>query len=496
MGFFISIFFTILWNIIIFIIILMIMKKIEIPLEVKNKIIDDYNINLIGSPTLSEKYNISKRIILTILKDGGCDVGSSGRKFKGGKKDADKRYYEKNKTTILNRYKKWKEENKEKVNEYHKEWRQNNDNYKSYKRLYQKELKKNNPQYKLSQNIFSAIYSSLKEKNIKKDNKYFESLGYTIEDLKQHIESLFKPNMSWENYGDWHIDHIIPQSKFNYTSLNDLEFKDCWGLHNLQPLWSHDNLSKNNRIVSHQYNIRKDKETIEKNSLPFDTSKVNLNNSILKVIDRKTAEPIIKEYEWLGYLPKYCNHYFGLYFIIDDCEYLGGVVALQPEYGENLGVWDKYGYTGKIIQLSRGVCLWWTPKNSASFMISRVVKWLKNNTKYSIITATVDPNAGEIGTIYQSLNWIYVGVFGGNLTSTGKERIRYGYIINGKLYNQRHIRSKIGSAKKEEVLKHFPNVEIINLGRKRRYFYFFGSKVENKKYMNSIKNLIQTYPNR
>ena len=129
-------------------------------------------------------------------------------------------------------------------------------------------------------------------------------------------------------------------------------------------------------------------------------------------------------------------------------------------------------------------------------MISRVVKWLKTNTKYTIITATVDPNAGEIGTIYQSLNWYYTGVFSGNLTSTGKERIRYGYLINGKIYNQRHIRSKLGTAKKEVVIQHFPNVQIIDLGRKRRYFYFFGTKFQNKKYLDSIKNLIQNYPNR
>lgn len=472
------------------------MKKTEIPLEVINNIINDYTVNYIGSPSLSEKYNIPKRIILQLLKENGCDVGVSGRKYKGGKKEADKRYYEKNKDEILDKYKIWKNKNYDKVSSYHKEWRQNNDMYKSYKRLYQKELKEKNPQYKLSQNISSAIYISLKENNIKKNNKYFQSLGYTITELKEHIESLFKANMSWDNYGEWHIDHVIPQSKFNYNSMDDLEFKDCWGLHNLQPLWSTENISKNNKFISHQYHIRKDKETIEKEFLPFDPTKVELNNSTLKIISREIAEPIIKEYEWLGYLPKYCNYYFGLYFNVDGCEYLGGVVALQPEYGENLGVWDKYGYTGNIIQLSRGVCLWWTPKNSASYMISRVIKWLKTNTKYSIITATVDPNAGEIGTIYQSLNWYYTGVFGGNLTSTGKERIRYGYLINGKIYNQRHIRSKLGTAKKEVVIQHFPDVQIIDLGRKRRYFYFFGTKSQNKKYFDSIKNLIQNYPNR
>jgi hypothetical protein len=352
--------------------------------QIENKIIMDivydYTVNYIGSPTLSEKYGIPKRQILKILKDSGCSVGKSGRKYKGGKWAADKRYYEKNKSV-----------RQEKIN----------------------------------------------RREIAIDSRFS---GY-------------------------------------------------------EKLYSGDS-NKPTQHTSHQYIIRKTKEIIEMDNIPFDTSKVRLDKVIFKVIDRKTSEPIIKEYEWLGYLPKYCNHYFGLYFVVDDCEYLGGVVALQPEYGENLGVWDKYGYRGKIIQLSRGVCLWWTPKNSASYMISRVVKWLKNNTRYCIITATTDSNAGEIGTIYQSLNWVYIGVFGGNLTPTGKERIRYGYIINGKIYNQRHIRSKIGTAKKEKVLKHFPDVEIVNLGRKRRYFYFFGAKKENKENLSKIKHLVRNYPKR
>lgn len=142
-------------------------------------------------------------------------------------------------------------------------------------------------------------------------------------------------------------------------------------------------------------------------------------------------------------------------------------------------------------------------------MISKVSKWLKDNTHYKVLTpifspysgcnattATIDTSAGEIGTIYQSLNWYYVGVFAGNLTKTGKERIRYGYIIDGKIYNQRHIRSKIGTASKDVVLKHFPNVEIVNLGRKRRYFHFLGTKKENKELLSKIQNILQPYPKR
>ena len=67
-----------------------------------------------------------------------------------------------------------------------------------------------------------------------------------------HIESQFKEGMSWKNHGihGWHIDHIRPISSFNFESCNDPEFKECWALENLQPLWAKENLSKSNKIFN------------------------------------------------------------------------------------------------------------------------------------------------------------------------------------------------------------------------------------------------------
>lgn len=73
-------------------------------------------------------------------------------------------------------------------------------------------------------------------------------IDYTIDELKSHIESKFIEGMTWENMGEWHIDHIIPISAFNINSSEDLDFKKCWALKNLQPLWQKDNLSKRNRL--------------------------------------------------------------------------------------------------------------------------------------------------------------------------------------------------------------------------------------------------------
>ena len=75
-------------------------------------------------------------------------------------------------------------------------------------------------------------------------------LGYNVEDLYKNIESKFKDNMSWKNRDEWQIDHIIPESYFNYSNIEDEAFKKCWALDNLQPLWTEDNLRKSNKILT------------------------------------------------------------------------------------------------------------------------------------------------------------------------------------------------------------------------------------------------------
>jgi len=76
----------------------------------------------------------------------------------------------------------------------------------------------------------------------------FDLVGYTIGELITHLESKFVEGMNWDNMGEWHIDHIYPESKFNYNSTSDSSFIECWSLNNLQPLWAKDNLSKGSKV--------------------------------------------------------------------------------------------------------------------------------------------------------------------------------------------------------------------------------------------------------
>jgi len=102
---------------------------------------------------------------------------------------------------------------------------------------------------KLGLAFSNAIYQAIRRK---KNGKPWESLvGYTLDDLKKHLEKRFAIGMSWDNYGKdgWHIDHRIPKSVFNYERPEHLDFQRCWALENLRPLWAKENLSKNNSLI-------------------------------------------------------------------------------------------------------------------------------------------------------------------------------------------------------------------------------------------------------
>jgi len=226
------------------------MKKIILEQNVINEIIRLYNEEMLGSPTISERIGIHKSVIIRILKENGVTVGNSGRKYKGGKTESDKRYYQKNRERRLNYFSQWQKNNQELRKEYHKKWRdENRDKWRETKRNYEKTRKANDPLYKLINNFRTAIYQVLKERNIQKNGHYFEILNYTPEQLIEHLENKFTGDITWDNYGEWHVDHIIPISSFDIKEIGDNEFNKCWALDNLQPLWGDENIRKSNKLI-------------------------------------------------------------------------------------------------------------------------------------------------------------------------------------------------------------------------------------------------------
>jgi hypothetical protein len=145
---------------------------------------------------------------------------------------------------------KWYKKNHAKVKKNSMAWRKRNpDKYLKNVSGWQKEKRKSDPKFKLKCQMSVSICLSLKGN--KNGRKWEGIIGYTLNQLKKHIEKQFTDGMSWNNYGDWHIDHKIPISAFNFTIPEHEDFKRCWALSNLQPLWAHDNLTKQASLYKH-----------------------------------------------------------------------------------------------------------------------------------------------------------------------------------------------------------------------------------------------------
>jgi hypothetical protein len=140
--------------------------------------------------------------------------------------------------------KKWRKDNEEYMKEYRKQWELNN---REYRNRYMIQYRNNNSQIKLSRYISGGIIRSLK--NGKNGTHWEDLVNYTLQDLTSHLEKRFKTGMTWDNQGKWHLDHIRPISSFNFSSYKDEEFKQCWALCNLQPLWAKENQRKSNKTI-------------------------------------------------------------------------------------------------------------------------------------------------------------------------------------------------------------------------------------------------------
>jgi hypothetical protein len=188
--------------------------------------------------------------------------------YKLRRKEIRKKYYLENKEIENKSNKEYKEKNKEKIKEYNKkyvcdnyeilskkrkekridkseylnkkskEWRKlNKEKVKEYNRKHIPLYRKKYPWRQACRNI---LYNTIKRIGGEKQGKTNDILGYSPVDLKKHIMNMFKEGMSWDNYGEWHIDHIRPVSSFS----EDDEISDINSLENLQPLWKLENLKK------------------------------------------------------------------------------------------------------------------------------------------------------------------------------------------------------------------------------------------------------------
>jgi hypothetical protein len=156
---------------------------------------------------------------------------------------AERERYEANRDRIRERKRKWRLKNLESVRA--REARQREENREQLRESSRRYCAKrrSTPKGRLENRMRAGMYA-----RIKRGSKYgrttFELLGYSSAELMAHLERQFLRGMSWENFGAWHIDHIVPAASFNFETPDDPDFRACWAMTNLRPLWGEDNFSK------------------------------------------------------------------------------------------------------------------------------------------------------------------------------------------------------------------------------------------------------------
>ena len=108
---------------------------------------------------------------------------------------------------------------------------------------YQRNRRKKDMCYRIERNLRIRVYGALR--GINRSAPTMELIGCDIEQFKKHIESQFEEGMTWDNYGEWEVDHIRPCVSFDLTDVQ--QRKECFNYRNTQPLWRVDNREKSDK---------------------------------------------------------------------------------------------------------------------------------------------------------------------------------------------------------------------------------------------------------
>tara|TARA_Y100001963_G_scaffold43818_1_gene61488 strand:- start:728 stop:1567 length:840 start_codon:yes stop_codon:yes gene_type:complete len=241
-----------------------------------------------------------------------------------------------------------------------------------------------------------------------------------------------------------------------------------------------------------QYKVRKEREEHYKNkSNIWDNIDLSLKKCKIRKVTRDQAKKVILEYEWLGTLPP-ASFYYGIFFE----NILGGVVCFVGN-GAGASCAKMYGVKDREIgYLLRGACAYWTPKGSASKLISIALKLVKKDYPHiKLAIAFSDSDAGEYGTVYQATNWICLGK-GNDGKSPSTEWVNpKGKILHNSITTDIARRNKTTNKTVVKYLlangwKQQPR------NAKCRYMYLLAKGEEGKRIYNRVKKYISKYPKR
>ena len=125
------------------------------------------------------------------------------------------------------------------------DWAKNNEKRNAARRKNLQRRRDEDSQYRMKMALHVRLYDAVKRNKGVKSANTLELLGCTVEQLQTFLEAEFTEGMTWENYGEWHIDHMRPCASFNLADPE--EQKKCFHWTNLQPLWALDNIRKGDK---------------------------------------------------------------------------------------------------------------------------------------------------------------------------------------------------------------------------------------------------------
>lgn len=131
--------------------------------------------------------------------------------------------------------------NKQRIGERNKQYRQRKE-IKLLNNKRERERIKNDIHFKIKKLLNNNIYQAVIVQKVRKQDKMLNLIGLTVNELKKYLESKFQPGMTWDTYGEWEIDHVVPCALFDLSQ--ETHQRACFNYSNLQPLWHYDNMLK------------------------------------------------------------------------------------------------------------------------------------------------------------------------------------------------------------------------------------------------------------
>ena len=176
-------------------------------------------------------------------------ISERGKKYYQENREAHleqkKKYHQANRQAVLERNRKYWYANKERLLERNKKYREENREAIREQRKNYRKLKHQDPRLKFKQSLSVRTVMAFSAKGWSNPLSLDEVVG-GFESAFLHIESRLRSGMTWDNYGSWELDHIVPLG----SAEDDIHLIELCHFSNIQPLWASENRAKNNKILT------------------------------------------------------------------------------------------------------------------------------------------------------------------------------------------------------------------------------------------------------